>query len=220
MSKSVGAPSGNTNAASHKLYSQTPTRYVIISSAVSLAELANFASDLADGALWIAETLAEMPETAAGADQTIALYAAVAAELHQVAAEIEGKTGIKGSALGELSNERFDLLLEKQAKAMELILNQIITAYKRLQDGEFIRAAAIQNPADGAIMPSGLLVKDDKDWVLNPILKYMAGQMRSAKRIMREFAANLQWKAGGNQDSDLVSKIMKAIRESSNETES
>ena len=132
MSKSVGAPTGNTNAASHKLYSQTPTRHVRVSSAVTLAELAGFAVDLADGALWIAESLAEMPETASGAGQTIALYAAVAAELHQVAAEIEGRTGIKGSPLGELSNERFDLLLHKQAQAMELILNQIITAYKQI----------------------------------------------------------------------------------------
>lgn len=201
---SEGAPVRNSNAAKHGLYASQPTRRVTVPAMPSTSELAVYAQDLADGALWISEALEEYIEkhpVKAEVPRAVGLYASVAQELYQVAAELEGRSGIKAASLGRLSDERFEMLMKKEAKALALILSQCVSAWKRVQDEQ-------------EILRYGLV---DSEGELRPALNYLAGHMRSAKRIMREMAANLAWKdRGEQQDDDLSIRLMKEIETEAN----
>lgn len=198
MSRS-GAPRRNTNAASHGLYSLEPTHRVAVPQTVTVGELGDFARTLAAGALWIAEALDEsmnhVPVTAA-VPRAVGLYASVAQELHQVAAELDGLSGIKPAALGQLSDAAFENLMRAEGKSLSLILSQCVSASKRIQDRQEVAGM-------------GLI---DSDGDVDPVLNYLAGHMRSAKRIIREMAANLAWKERGVDNSDdMVTRILKSI---------
>lgn len=238
----TGARRGNLNAGRHGLYSLRPYIRVKVAHTITVAELSGLAMTLADGALWISEALAgmlippegerrEQPEiiqspaievtaltfapalgdgasateaaeasrlemaALAGVGRVISLYALVAHELYQVAGELAGVTGIKAASLGQLSNEEFDAMMRAQAQALGLILSQCRSAWQAIQDHERIEG-------------NGLMRKGE----LNPILESLAGHMRSAKRMLREFAANRAWRqADEEQTGNLADRIRAVI---------
>lgn len=201
-----GAPAKNNNAQGHGLYSSQPERRIRVAHDAELGQMATWAEDLASGALWIAEALAGQVELPIEANKLIGLYASVSQELNQVAAELEGESGIKPAALGQLPDDRYETLMLKQAKALELVLNQCIAAWQHIKDHEDINH-------------DGLFIRWlDEDEVehtdVNPVLNYLAGHMRIAKRIMREMAANRAWKVRGvEREDDLMARLLKAIDE-------
>jgi len=182
-----GAPMGNDNAAGHGLYRAKPARHVRVLPGVGRAEMAEYARDLSAGALWIAEALAGSldPMVEHKDRKLIGLYASVAQELAQVAAELEGATGIKPAPLGGLTEEGFERLMAQEAKALELILNQCISAWKHIQDREEIEK-------------DGLLRRGEDGWETNPVLGYLAAAMRSAKRIIARDGSEPRVEAVGN----------------------
>jgi len=203
MSKAAGAPAKNANAAGHGLYSDRPRRHVAIPAQPLLPELALLAQDLADSALWIAEQLAVIEEQMdLQASRQIGLYASVAQELAQLTGELLGSDGIKPASLGQLGEEQFDHLMRKQVKALELIINQCAGATLYIRDREEILGTG-----------GGLVMHYEEEFnAINPSLTYLAGHMRSAKRIIREMAANLAWKMRGTDDNDdLSTRIFKQI---------
>ena len=168
------APAGNDNASSTGLYAKHPTHNVVVPVDAPPSELATLARDLGDGALWIAERLAAEVEhiTVDGgkAQKLIGLYAAVAHELQQLAAELEGVTGIKASPLGQLSAKRYVEINTKQTQALSLILSQCRTAWVRLQDRVTVLAQQVKevNGEVSARLPFSardILRADDVDTV-------------------------------------------------------
>lgn len=215
----AGAPGRNDNAKGHGLYSARPQRHVQIQVTVGLPELATYAVELGAAALWVAETLADAP--AARNDIQVAklvgLYASVAQELYQVTAELEGKTGIKPASLGELSDERYEALMGKQARALELILNQCISAWKHIEATEEYRQMALVREPD-SVSHAGLFIDYGEGLEPNRALNYLAAHMRAAKRIMREMAANQVWKERGvDREDDLMLRLLKVIEEKQGE---
>ena len=209
------APTGNRNASSHHLYSTNPTWKVQVAGEINPTALAAFARGLGDAGLWIAERLtAELDArtrqsltTAVETYQMIGLYAAVAHECHQVAAELEGETRIKAAPLGKLDEQRADELLEKQMKALSLILSQCKSAWVRLQD-----KVQVEGERDGQEVKRAILDYDGKP---DTVLKYLAGHMRSAKRMLRDLAANRAWShAAKTEEGDATTRILEAIRQS------
>lgn len=193
--KRLGAPQANQNAQKGGLYARQPGDWVPVAVGVRPEGLAVFARDLGDASLWLAEALAaiDTPDAARAAG----LYASVAQELWQVAGEMEGATGIKASPLGTLSDEAFGRMMEKQVSALSLILSQCRTAWRRLRERHEIGA-------------EGGLFDGEK---LNPILGYLAAHMRSAKRMMRDLAANRAWhERGQDAQEDLAARILAAIQ--------
>lgn len=205
------APAGNDNASSTGLYAKHPTHNVVVPVDAPPSELATLARDLGDGALWIAERLAAEVEhiTVDGgkAQKLIGLYAAVAHELQQLAAELEGVTGIKASPLGQLSAKRYVEINTKQTQALSLILSQCRTAWVRLQDRVTVLAAGEAEEEEGR--KRALVELDGSAF---PVLNYLATHMRVAKRMMRDLASNRAWqKRGEDDDSDLTALVMKDI---------
>ena len=207
------APRRNDNATGHQLYSQSPFHQVIVSINAPISELASKARDLGDAALWIADRLALEMNVTHSADvyEASALYAAVAHELHQVAAELEGETGIKAAPLGKLSPEAYDRLIEQQTRALNLILSQCTSAwvslYARVEVYGEKEAVNTLEEIKRILAPVG-----EAGRVL-PVLKYMAGHMRKAMRAMRDLAANRAWQIGLNtEDDDPAARIMAAIQ--------
>ena len=180
-----GAPARNQNAGGSGLYSSAPTVRVALPQVLSAGVLAPLARDMADHAMWLAERLAEAPGDEQAASQAAALYAKVAHELYQLGGELLGGTGIKAAPLGKLKPDVFQDMLLNEQRAMELVLSQLATAMKRLQDRETIQG-------DGVVMNLGS--EDDPDWQVNPVLSSMAGHMRAAGRMLRDLAANLAWR--------------------------
>jgi hypothetical protein len=172
-----GAPKRNQNAGGSGLYSLAPTQRVRLPQTLNGAGLAPLARDMADGAMWLAERLAAS-EGDWSAAQTAALYAKVAHELYQLGGELLGVTGIKAAPLGGLKAEAFQDLLLNQSRALELILSQCATAMKRIKDREDVQG-------DGVVLNDG---------TVNPVLASLAGQFRSAGRMLRDVAANLAWR--------------------------
>lgn len=191
-----GAPTKNVNAVTSGLYTRTPSRRVSLKGAMSAGTLAPYVQDLGDASLWIAETLATKAETGEG-QQLASLYATVAHEMFQLQAEMQGVTGIKPASLGRLSEDGFNALIMKQRAALELVLSQITTAVQRVRDVESIEGT-------GVIL----------DEVVNPVLRYLAGHIRMAKRMMRDMAANWAWQqAAEREDDGLTARLLQAIRE-------
>lgn len=211
-----GAPANNSNAASHGLYASSPERRIKIPADASSSDLAKLAHDLADGALWIAETMTIISDaqTVKGAERIVTLYASVAQELQQVGAEITGEIGIKPSPLGSLTDAQYESLMDKHARSLELIINQCVGAWKRLEIEEMIRQGVVSTDGKKVLdAPTGLLSIDDKfNVVPNPVLSYLAGHMRTAKRVMREMAANRAWKLrGAERNDDLATRILNSM---------
>lgn len=193
--RKLGAPRGNQNAQKGGLYAQQPGDWVPVAPQVRPEGLAVFARDLGDASMWVAEALAaiEAPDAARAAG----LYASVAQELWQLGGELEGATGIKPSPLGALNEGMFEGMMLKQVGALSLILSQCRTAWRRLRERHEMGA-------------EGGLFDGEK---LNPIIGYLAAHMRSAKRIMRELAANRAWQERGRDaEEDLAARILAAIQ--------
>jgi hypothetical protein len=210
MPRRKGAPTRNINATGHGLYTVNPERRVRVAADLDVAEMATFANDLGSGALWIAETLASKLDDLGLMEgrKLIGLYASVGQELAQLAGELEGETGIKPASLGQLSDARYQGLMIKQGKALELILNQCIGAWQHIKDHEDITQDGLVRIVEQT--------SDDGETVkiceINPVLDYLAGHMRVAKRIMREMAANLAWKNRGvEREDDLTVRLLKEI---------
>lgn len=200
-SRRWGAPPGNQNAAGSGLYAKRPTVQITVAKDAQMGELAQNAQALADAALWIAEGLDK-----AGIEdeqqKVLTLYASVGDELNHLAAELAGESGIKAAALGRLGDVAYETLMINKSRALSLILSQITTAWKRLKDREEIEG-------------SGLVQGDGE---LNPVLEYLAAAMRSAKRMMRDWAAAIAWRqGGGDKDSDLAERLMEIIRKGQND---
>lgn len=212
----AGAPKRNGNAEGLGLYASNPPREVQVLADAQPTTLAGFGRGMGESALWVAEALTLVIGEVDGramheANKIIGLYAAVAQECLQVAAELEGATGIKPAALGNLSEQAYERLMERQARALELILNQCEAAVRRLQHAEEIRAAAAN---ENGILPlaGGLLVWTVKGYEPHPALQYLAAHMRSAKRILREMAANRAWRDRGQElESDLGERLREVI---------
>jgi len=192
----------NQNATKGGLWAARPRRTVYVPPDVGAAGLAEFAQDLGDAAIWLAEALAAAGDGAgdgAGMHETAratGLYAAVAQELWQAAGELGGVSGIKPAPLGGLGEEAFETLMLKQEKALSLILSQCKTAWARLK--------AVQEVGQGLI---------DGEGRIDPTLTYLAGHMRTAKRMMRDLAANRAWQERGRDgESDLTMRLLEAIR--------
>lgn len=192
----AGAPSGNNNAQKHGLYKKTPDAVVVVAADVSSVEMAVLARDLGGAALWIADELAARIANIEHKDQKlVSLYASVGQELHQVAAELEGESGIKPAPLGKLSDAGYEELMRESARALSLILSQCAAAYQHVFDAETALGY-------GLFRMGGV----------NPVLHSLAGSMRSAKRIMREMAANQSWRVNGADDKDdLTARLMRML---------
>jgi hypothetical protein len=208
-----GAPAGNKNAAKTGLYIANPSERVIIAPDAGLDVLAQGARDLADAALWIAESLNSINLTLEDG-KLVSLYAAVSQELNQLAGELAGEAGIKPASLGTLSDAQYELLMQKQAKALSLTLSQCMGTWKHIRDREEIRKD-VENSADQTPvleMPAGLIITECGVPFLNPALDYLAAHMRAAKRMMRDMAANRAWRHHGDHpDEDLSERMLKAI---------
>lgn len=218
----AGAPKRNGNAVGLGLYASDPPREIKVLAEAEPALLAGYGRGMAESAMWIAEELTGVIDGLSGkgfnlASKAIGLYAAVAQELFQVAAELEGAAGIKPAPLGNLSKAGYERLMDEQARALELILNQCMTAARRLRMGEEIRAAAAEaeKAEDGKKILDqipGLLVWAEGGLEPHPALAYLAAHMRSAKRILRDMAANRAWKERGQQkETDLGERLMEVI---------
>lgn len=211
-----GAPEGNKNAVSVGLHTKSPAVRVIVAPDVSIAGLSVYAVDLSDAARWVAEQLADELSMDHRDAKLIGLYAAVAGEMAQIAGELQGETGIKPSPLGGLTDAQFDTMMDKQARALSLILSQCGSAWKHLQERQEIAAGIPQEDRIRLIGGEGVVVwdSDKKEWRAHPVLTHLAGHMRAAKRLMRDLAANRAWNLrGANDNDDLAARVMKAIEE-------
>lgn len=208
MGTKGGAPALNQNAARSGLYTSQPARTVRVPENAGPGDLAQYAQALADLAFWIAEALADAEvEAQDEAARLSGLYAAVANELWQEAAVMAGETGIRPAALGRLGDEAYQALQARTRAALSLVLSQCHTAARQIQVVEEIRAASAP---DVAGRMRGALVQDGE---INPVLRYLASQMRTAKRMLRDMAANAAWQSRGtNEDSDLATRIMDVLR--------
>jgi hypothetical protein len=192
-----GAPIQNSNAAKHGLTSQAPAYRVHVPATASPDELATLTRAIGETALLLAEEMAN--EGLANA----ALYAAVAAEAEQLAADIAGGQGIKASALGELSPAHYDHLIAKQTQALALILSQVKSAWEVLRG-----RIEILNQGDTRVA----LLDGGKPVV---VLEYLAGHMRKALRVMKSVVANKMWWdsiSATDENADLSARIQKEIR--------
>lgn len=211
------APRHNSNAEGHQLYSKTPLHRVVVPSDVVPVKLAEYARDLGDASLWIAARLTVEQDVVHSTDvyKTIGLYAAVAGELHQVAAEMEGETGIKAAPLGKLDDTSYARLIEQQTRALSLILSQLESAWVSLQ----ARVEVLAEKESGGEIKRVLTPAEQGGKVL-PVLNYMAGHMRVAKRMLRDLAANRAWQIGLNADEDdPATRIMAVINANKAEKE-
>lgn len=203
------APRHNDNATGHQLYSQTPLHRVSVPINAAPGELATLAKDLGDAALWIAERLALETTFVRATDgyEASGLYAAVAHELHQVGAELEGETGIKASPLGKLDEASYQRMMEQQTRALSLILSQCKSAWVALE----ARVQVLGEKEGGDEIRRVLMPVEQNGKVL-PVLKYLAGHMRKAMRIMRDLAANRAWQLGNTaEEADPAARIMAVI---------
>lgn len=197
-----GAPKSNENASKWGLTSRNPLHKVVVRGTVTMPELAQYASDLAAAALWIAEEI----DAEGAVPRMVGLYATVAAELEQVAAELAGRTGIKPAPLGEISDEAYERLRDQQAKALSLLLSQCTTAWKRLEGVVLVMGGTREDGSRKAA-----LVDMDGDPV--PVLNYLAGFLRSAKRLLRDMAANIAWRERGETNvDDLAAAIIRELK--------
>lgn len=196
------APRHNDNATGHQLYSKAPLHRVVVPADVTPGKLAEYARDLADASLWIAARLTVEQNVVPTTDvyKTIGLYAAVAHELHQVAAEIEGETGVKAAPLGKLDEHSYATLIQQQTRALTLTLSQLESAWVSLQARVEVLAER-EDVADVKDIKRALTPAEQGGKVL-PVLNYLAGHMRNAKRMLRDLAANRAWQMGMNTDDD------------------
>jgi len=172
------------NAQAHGMWSTTPVQRVTLPETLTIPVLLDVAGYLADAALWLAETMAGgvtpdgkerhaaliSPETA----HKVGLYAKVAHELAQLQAEVAGG-GLEKATLGALDEGAFSELQRAQRRALWLIANQIAGAVVYLRDRESIQGDVSHSEAAA------------------DILKYLAGHLRSAGRMIKQTAQNLQW---------------------------
>ena len=192
-----GAPRHNANAIGHGLWSKSPALRVTVPAAVGLIEMAEYASTLADAADWIARGLADHVPVDGEDARLIGLYASVAAEMAQMVGELLGETGIKAANLGRLDDAQFAAMMHKEAAALGLLLSQCYSAWQHVRDQEELAGN------------KGLMVLSKNGWRANPVLNYLAGSIRSAKRIMRDMAANRAWQQRGIEgQDDLAARLM------------
>ena len=197
------APRGNQNAAVTGLYAR-PERSLTVRADAQLPELAEYAETLALAAQWIAEELVQGLPVAHKDSRLITLYASVAGELAQEAAELQGAKGIKAAALGTLSEERFGDLMRRKAAALDLILNQVQAAFRYLKDHTEIPGGEHGR----VVVNKGEFAK------ANAVLEYLAASIRAAKREIRDMAANRLWEMAGKlEEGDLGDRIEAAMRE-------
>jgi len=204
------APLRNSNASSHHLFVKDPLHKVTVATDIQPGEMAQLARDLGDSSLWIAERLTLELEARGGkaeAHKLIGLYAAVAHEMHQVAAEMEGETGIKAAPLGGLKDDHYERMIEQQSRSLGLILSQCKSAWVNLQE-----KVQFNGEKEGSEEVQRVLSNSDGEGI--GVLKYLAGHIRAAKRMMRDLAANRAWKLGGEVDNDdLGTRIRKVIEQ-------
>lgn len=209
-----GAVERNKNASSHGLYSQKPWLKVAVAPDAGLDVMAGYANDLASAALWIAESLAEVDGLSLKDQKLIGLYATVAQELNQLAAELLGEVGIKPAPLGNLPDAQYEVLMEKHAQALSLQLSQCMSTWNYLKDREEIRTEVENADQTTPVLgkPDGLVRETDGVKTVNTALEYLAAHLRGAKRMMREMAANFIWKHRGSQsEEDLSARLLKVI---------
>lgn len=205
--KREGAQAKNINAVGHGLHSLTPVRRVEVLPDVGFGGLAVFTNTLVDAALSIARELETRLHVADDDAGLITLYAAVAGELTQLAGELQGETGIKPASLGTLTDSQYDAMMKKQAEALSLILSQCVSAWQYVQMHEELKGQ------------SGLLVRGKfGELVANPVLARLAGHMRTAKRLIKDMAADIAWRErGSDDDRDLASAVMDVIKQARKE---
>jgi hypothetical protein len=210
------APRHNDNATGHQLYSKSPLHRVEVTVNAPPSELAKLAKDLGDASLWIAERLDVEMEVALTTDvyKASALYASVAHELHQLAGELQGEVGIKASPLGTLDEAAYERMVEQQSRALTLILSQCMSAWISLSARVEVLAEK-----EGADHINRVLT--EAGGKVLPVLNYLAGHMRAAKRMMRDLAANRAWQLGmTNEEADPAARIMAIIEQAKKEGQS
>lgn len=209
------AQRSNRNAIAVGMYSKNPTRRLVELAAapgeVSIVRLAEWSRDLGDAALTIAEALASelasRHDTSENLRRQVVLYAEVGHEMHQLSGEIAGVTGIRAAGLGTLGDVEYQELIISQGRALELVLSQCQTA------AAYVRARVEFVEVDGLTVArfsdkpgEGLTAR------VLATLEYLAGHIRAAKRMMRQFAANRAWKeVGSGAVVNLTDKMNKVI---------
>ena len=206
---------GNQNAAGHGLYSANPPARIadlaLVPESLSLERVGELARDMGDAALAISQELAEAQGDGNRGTALIVRYADVASELHQFSAEAEGVTGIKPATLGKLSVDQFERLLRNQARELHLVLAQCKSAYQAIQARrEVNRSGVIMG---GEVRKEGDQIVEVVGGEINPVLFYLAGHMRTAKRLLKQFAANKAWQlANVAGEGDLVARVWSGIQ--------
>ena len=198
------APKNNQNAIQAGLYMRYPSHKHIIPADAGLETLGDAADVLATYSMWLASELDNVQEPQL-AGQAIVLYASVAHECRQLAAEIEGN-GIKISPLGALTNDSYHRLQKSHAESLSLTLSQIATAIKRIRDMQEVEGNGLV-----VTIPENKRTGEAAQRFINPTLGYMAGMMRSAKRMIATMAANRKWYDLREVGEDLAARIMQEI---------
>jgi len=194
-----GAPAGNTNAQRHGLYSQNPDLRVTVSADTGLDVLEDYVGLVAGSALWVAQALTEVDEPLVDGyalESLSMLYAAVAGEAYDMRAGLQGRTGLRASPLGRLTERQYDELLRGSAASLELLLSQVASAKTRLE-------------------VNGLLVasrKIDGERELNPTLGYLAGGFRKVLRQLWRHAEYVHWAARDDDEATLDPAAVLASR--------
>lgn len=202
------AKRGNKNAIGGGLWSAHPAvrlpKLAMMPETVTLGQMAEWAAALGDSALTISEDLRDAVKASQApvdddAATLIVLYAEVGHEMHQLAAEVAGEAGIKPAALGNLGRGAMEVLIKNQARGLELVLGQCMSATATIEAWK-----ALGGPGEGVL----------KNGAINPVLRYLAGYIRAAKRMLRQFAANRIWQtANEGGHGDLIARVMAGIKQ-------
>lgn len=205
---------GNQNAAGHGLYSANPPARIpdlaLVPESLSLERVGELARDMADAALAISQELAEAQGEGSRGTMLIVLYAEVANELHQFAAEAQGVTGIKPATLGRLSVDQFERLMRNQARELHLVLAQCKSAYQAIEARREVARSGVF--IGGEVRKEGDQIVEVVGGEINPVLHYLAGHMRAAKRLLKQFAANKAWQMANVGEGDLVARVWSGIQ--------
>lgn len=188
LQSAAGAPPGNTNARGHGLYSKRPPVTVAVPVDASLDDLAELIEQAAGAAHWIASELVTLSGDKLDVEEIarmVVLYAGVAGECDDLVGNLAGHTQVEAAKYGELSPQKFEELLRRSADRLGLAISQIVSAKARLETNGLIVAGRLDNTRE-----------------LHPTLRYLAGSLRTLKRMVRQHAGMLAWRQAAQQGLD------------------